>query len=61
VVAGVSTEQELEVWLTFPRFIDSETFISFLETLLAATIHRKKKVVEFFKAHSVQVIFYVAY
>ena len=41
VVAGVSAEQGLEAWLTFPRSIDSDTFISFLESLLAANNCKK--------------------
>ena len=55
-------EGGLEAWLTKPRSIDSDAFISFIEGLVAqnqseeitlfldnATIHRSKKVTSFLK------------
>ena len=66
MVAGVSVETGLEAWLTKPRSIDSDAFITFIEQLVAqneskdialfldnATIHRSKKVTSFLKDNGI--------
>jgi transposase len=74
MVAGVSVERGLETWLTKPRSIDSDAFISFIEGLVAqnqseeialfldnATIHRSKKVTSFLKDSGIEAIYNVPY
>ena len=69
MVAGVSVEGGLETWLTKPRSIDSDAFISFIEGLVAqnqseeitlfldnATIHRSKKVTSFLRDSGIEAI-----
>ena len=64
----------LETWLTKPRSIDSDAFISFIEGLVAqnqseeitlfldnATIHRSKKVTSFLKDSGIEAIYNVPY
>ena len=74
MVAGMSVEGGLETWLTKPRSIDSDAFISFIEGLVAqnqseeitlfldnATIHRSKKVTSFLKDNGIETIYNVPY
>ena len=74
MVAGVSVEMGLETYLTKPRSIDSDAFVSFIQQLVSdneprdialfldnATIHRSKKVTFFFKDSGIHIIYNVPY